>query len=386
MVKEVTRHVKSPVERELWARAAGRCQFSGCNKRLFKSSVTQETVNLSQKAHIYSFSEKGPRGWGPFKLKLHNLNDISNLMLMCHECHKTIDQDDSGERYSAELLISWKAAHEQRVEIVTGITPDKKSHVILYGANISSEKSPIDYHSCIEAMFPHWYPASENPVRLSMGSELKDRSSEYWSAESHHLIQSFKRKILPLIEDDVCKNFSVFSLAPQPLLIQLGALFTDKISVETYQLHREPKSWQWQNQDDEFSYIIEQPSNFQGPPALVLALSDHISNDRIHSVLGDNAAIWKVTLANPHNNFMRSKHQLYLFMKEMRKLMVDIKKHHGRDAPLHVFPAMPVSCALELGRVRMPKADMPWIIFDHDISTQTFVESIRIEGDLHEQK
>lgn len=66
--------------------------------------------------------------------------------------------------------------------------------------------------------------------------------------------------------------------------------------------------------------------------------------------------------------------------------MVDIKKHHGRDAPLHIFPAMPVSCALELGRVRMPKADMPWIIFDHDISTQTFVESIRIEGDLHEQK
>lgn len=385
MVKEVTRHVKPSVERELWARAAGRCQFSGCNKLLFRSSVTQESVNHSQKAHIYSFSEKGPRGWGPFRHKLSKLNDISNLMLMCHECHKTIDQDASGERYSADLLICWKTAHEQRVEIVTGIRPDKKSHVMLYGANIGSEKSPIDYHSCIEAMFPHWYPAGERPEIISMRSELKDRSSEFWDAESRNLTHSFKRKILPLIEDDECKNFSVFSLAPQPLLIQLGALLTDKISVETYQLHREPMSWQWQDGNGDFNYIIEKPANFQGPATLVLALSDHVSNDRIQRVLGDHAAIWKVTLADPHNNFMQSKHQLYLFMEEMRKLMVDIKKRHGNDAPLHIFPVMPVSCAIELGRIRMPKADMPWIVYDHDIATQEFVKTIEIEGDLHER-
>lgn len=29
--------------------------------------MTQERVNISEKAHIYSFSEDGPRGWGPFK-------------------------------------------------------------------------------------------------------------------------------------------------------------------------------------------------------------------------------------------------------------------------------------------------------------------------------
>ena len=30
MAKEVTRYIKKEVERELWARAAGRCQFDGC--------------------------------------------------------------------------------------------------------------------------------------------------------------------------------------------------------------------------------------------------------------------------------------------------------------------------------------------------------------------
>ena len=60
MVSEVTRHITDQVQRELWARAAGRCQFSGCNTLLYKSAVTQETVNLAQKAHIYMrFQRKG---------------------------------------------------------------------------------------------------------------------------------------------------------------------------------------------------------------------------------------------------------------------------------------------------------------------------------------
>lgn len=127
MATEVTRHIKIATERELWARAAGRCQFNGCNELLYKSHVTQEPVNISQKAHIYSFSEDGPRGWGLFKLNKQGLNDVENLMLMCHGCHKTIDQDLKGDRYSADILLNWKREHEQRIEIVAGIQSDKNN-------------------------------------------------------------------------------------------------------------------------------------------------------------------------------------------------------------------------------------------------------------------
>jgi hypothetical protein len=41
---------------------------------------------------------------GPFKKSPQNLNDVGNLMLMCHDCHKTIDQDKDGSKYSASLL------------------------------------------------------------------------------------------------------------------------------------------------------------------------------------------------------------------------------------------------------------------------------------------
>lgn len=383
---EVTRHIKLAAVRELWGRAAGRCQFSGCNKILYKSSITQETVNLAQQAHIYSFSENGPRGWGPFKLNMTGLNDISNIMLMCDGCHTKIDQDKKGIRYTADLLIRWKAEHEQRIEIVAGIAPDKKSHLMLYGANIGSEKSLIEYQSCVKAMFPNWYPATEKPQLISMKSELKDCTSEYWQSESQHLFKAFERFITPILLGDECKHLSVFALAPQPLLIMLGALLTDKISIETYQLHREPKGWLWQDCDDDFDYIIRGPETFEGPPALVISFSDNVSKDRITSVLGNGAAIWEITIENPHNDFMKTKQQLSVFRKRIRSLIVDIKREHGVTTPLHIFPAMPVSCAIELGRIRMPKADMPWLIYDQDIAAQKFVKAIEIKGDLHEPK
>jgi hypothetical protein len=383
MVVEVTRHIKCPVERELWARAAGRCQFSGCNTLLYKSAVTQETVNLAQKAHIYSFSEKGPRGWGPFKTGLTSLNDISNLMLMCHGCHRKIDQYGGAALYPANLLIAWKAQHEQRIEVVAGIASNKKSNIVLYGANIGSEKSPIQYHACVEAMFPQWYPATERPVLVSMKSELNDSSPQYWQTESQHILKAFQRKILPIIDDEPCKHFSLFALAPQPLLIQLGALLTDKIDVESYQLHREPKGWAWQDCEEDIDYIINKPDDFNGKPALIVSLSDHVSHERIISVIGEEISIWEITLDNPHNDFMQAKQQLSLLRRRLRNLIVEIKRAHGEATPLHIFPVMPVSCAIELGRARMPKADMPWLIYDHDIKTQEFIATIELKGDLH---
>ena len=60
--RDVTRHVAHPVQCMLWGKAAGRCEFAGCGKPLWRSSVTQEQVNIGQKAHIHSFSSDGPRG------------------------------------------------------------------------------------------------------------------------------------------------------------------------------------------------------------------------------------------------------------------------------------------------------------------------------------
>src|SRR6266404_5854035 len=144
-LSDVTRKIRLPVERELWGRAAARCEFSDCNRLLYKSPVTQERVNIAQMAHIYSFSAGGPRGRGPFAEKTDRLNDIENLMLVCYDCHRKIDQDKTGVRYPVALLKKWKEEHETRVRVVTGISATKKSHVVLYGSRIGEELSPLNF-------------------------------------------------------------------------------------------------------------------------------------------------------------------------------------------------------------------------------------------------
>lgn len=380
MVEDVTRYISRAVERELWARAAGRCQFEGCNRLVYKSPVTQERVNISEKAHIYSFAEEGPRGRGPHAKNKKKLNDLANLMLVCHDCHKTIDQNSNGTRYPASLLREWKHQHETRIQVVTGISPNKKSHVILYGGKIGEDTSPLQDELAIEAMFPEWYPAEEMPIRLSMSCEQEDITDLFWQTEAAHLRAVFDKQVRPRINDANPNHFSVFARANQPLLVLLGSLLTDKVSAEVYQLHREPLSWRWQSHPESFSFKVKPPGKTQGEPVLLLSLSTTISHDRVTSVLGTDVSIWELTVDERHNDFFKSRAQLSAFRETARKLMVRISEMHGQRTPLRIFPAMPVACAVELGRVRMPKAEMPWIIFDQNNKHGKFVKALEIGG------
>ncbi len=381
MANDVTRYIKKEVERELWARAAGRCQFDGCNRFVYKSPVTQEQVNISEKAHIYSFSENGPRGWGPFVTKKGELNSIENLMLVCHDCHKTIDQDAKGERYSADLLIRWKKEHEDRIAIVTGVSPSKKSQVVLYGANISDQTSRLQPGAANDALFPEWYPATESPICLSMTWEGKDHAPNYWATEAHNLRAAFNRQLRPLLDGAESPHLSLFALAPMPLMILLGALLTDKPPAQTYQLHREPhQTWKWLSHPDGFRYLINRPETYTQQPVLVISLSDHIAPSRVTAVLGEEVSIWELTIENPHNDFLKSQEQLSQFRATVRQLIVDIGKLHGKHTPLSIFPCMPVACSVDLGRIRMPKADSQWIIYDQNKEQQKFIRTLEIGG------
>jgi len=384
-LKEITRYIKREVERELWARAAGRCQFNGCNRTVFKSPVTQEQVNIAEKAHIYSFSKIGPRGWGPFIANKNQLNEVANLMLVCHDCHKTIDKDKDGERYSAELLCKWKDEHEKRIAIVTGVAPTKKSHVILYGANIGDQTSKLQPEAAKNALFPDWYPAEERSIYLSMSWEGKDSNPTYWETEAANLKTAFNRQIRPLVDGNECPHLSLFALAPIPLMSLFGSLLTDKVPAQTYQLHREPfQTWKWLSGPTNFTFLVNRPASSSHPPALVISLSDHIEPSRITAVLGEAVSIWELTIERPHNDFLKSKEQLSQFRETVRQLIVNIGKAHGKHTPLAIFPAMPVACAVDLGRVRMPKADGLWIIYDQNNECKKFIRALEIGGPDHE--
>jgi hypothetical protein len=374
---EVTRHVPVAIQCMLWGKAAGRCEFAGCNKPLWKSSVTQEPVNVAQKAHIYSFSKGGPRG--NEDLPTSGINDIGNLMLVCHECHRNLDTKQDGGRYTAELLREWKRGHEQRVELVTGIGAHKKSHILLYGANVGDHNAPLSFREAAPALFPVRYPASDAPIELStLNSSFVDRDADFWALEAKDLSRKFDRRVRERLATGAVDHLSVFSLAPQPLLILLGTMLGDIVPCDVYQRHREPYTWEWPPPSHEVpAFQIKRPETTNGAPALVLALSGTVSTDRIVSALGDGVSIWTITVPTPHNDLIKTRVQLAEFRSIARLLFDEIKAVHGESTLLHVFPVAAVSVAVEFGRVRMPKADMPWRIYDQ-ISGCGFVTALDI--------
>jgi allophanate hydrolase subunit 2 len=89
-----------------------------------------------------------------------------------------------------------------------------------------------------------------------------------------------------------------------------------------------------------------------------------------------------VTLPTPHNDAIKSRDQLSRLRSLLRLALDRIKAAYSQSTVLHVFPAAAISVAVEFGRVRMPKADMPWLIYDQVNARGGFIPALSIpEGE-----
>ena len=255
----------------------------------------------------------------------------------------------------------------------------KKSHVVLYGANVGDHSSPLNFAEAAHALFPTLWPAEASAIVLgTINSSFTDRSPKFWKGEADNLRKLFDTRVKQRISLGEINHLSLFAIAPQPLLILLGTLLIDITNAEVFQRHREPQTWNWPKRARRLPFKVQEPSSTAGPPALVLALSAPITDDRVFSVLGDDAAIWRVTAPNPNTDLIKSRSHLSDFRTLMRPLLDRIKDRHGRTTPLHIFPAAGVSPAVELGRVRMPKAHMPWKIYDQVNARGGFIPALSL--------
>lgn len=369
--------IPEKVQRALWARAAGRCQFRGCNCELIGDLLSgKEDKMFGFVAHIVADSPEGARGHPTRSALL--ARDISNLMLLCAKCHRLID-NEAPDEHPEELLVLMKEEHERRVRLASGIQPDRASHVIRFGANIGKNEALVAREDIFASMLPERSPASFETIDLEMLSlSLDDTGEQYWQVQQANLQRLFADKIRGRIERQQITHASVFALAPQPLLIELGRQLCDILPAEVHQRHREPATWKWQNDSDPIDFLVETPTEIHSKVALILGLSATVSRDRIVSVLGNDVSIWSIIVNSPHNDIMRSAADLSCFRQELRRLFNSIKSAHGEGATINVFPALPVSAAVEVGRVWMPKADLPMAVFDQNRKVGGFVSALHI--------
>jgi hypothetical protein len=369
-----TSNVPQRVQKALWALAAGRCQI--CNCELIGDLLTgREDRMFGFVAHNVADSAGGTRGDAVDSPRL--ARELSNLLLLCARCHRLVD-DEAPDDFPIARLTALKAAHEDRIRLLSSLTEDRESHVIRYGANIGANEALVSTRELRMAMVPERIPDPFGVTDLDLvGSQYRDDEPAYWIFQRDNLRRQFAQKVAGRIERQELRHASVFALAPQPLLIELGRLLGDILPVSVHQRHREPSTWRWQPDQPTIDFEIGEAG--KAPKiALVIAISATVTDDRIRSVLGDDVAIWSIRARDPHNDVMRRPDDLQAFRRLLRTTFDRIKARSGESAVINLFPAMPVSAAVEAGRVWMPKADLPLVIFDQNRARDGFVRALEI--------
>lgn len=379
LVERARKVIPQGVARKLWVKSGGRCQYDGCNIPLWKDSLMQKDLNKSYISHIVAASEDGPRGDSILSKQLET--DYDNLMLLCDECHRRIDKREV-ENHTRKSLTEMKIKQEQKIELLTGLTHDKKSQIVSFTSKIGSSEPIIKFEDCIHAILPDYYPVSDNIIQLGTSNlAIKDNEESYWEIHSNQLEEMVKQHIKPLINQEKKTHFSVFALAPQPLLIKLGTLIPELSVSEIYQFHREPKqSWKWNNEEDSIEVNLIEPTEILSKAVLVIGLSDNVTDDRIFNTLGNDVSIWKITVVNPNRNILKNRQTLINFKNQVRNAYSKIKLQYSIDNSIHVFPVMPNSCAIETGRVWMEKADLSLVIYDQNSTNNGFSKTIEIKN------
>ena len=363
----------------VWALSGGRCAMTGCNKALWEEPITKSYMNRGYIAHIISPQyPKGPRSHPELSDKLATCE--TNLMLLCDEHHRWVDTEKVKE-FPVTLLQKIKADHEKRIAHLTSLTEDKKTTILLYGENIGTHTSPLSWSKTQPALLNDgFYPDSPHPIEISLKNSLsQDHLEHYWTENLRSLEQHYEQNIKGRLRSGTIERLAVFALAPQPLLIKLGVLLGDITNCLVYQSKREPaQTWFWDTQAPIQDFITTKPQAKRTRVALNFSLSGNIEGDRIRRIIGDDVSIWKISINSPNNDFVHNPEQLVLFRTEMRRVFEEIKDAHGQETELHVFPAMPVSLAVELGRVWMPKAQNPMIIYEQNSLKTGFFKAIEI--------
>lgn len=376
--KPKRKQIPTKIQNILWGRAAGRCQYRGCNHSLVGDQISgAANANKAYIGHIVADSADGPRGDPVRSPKL--AHDVDNLMLVCDTHHRVFDREMVAE-HPEEVLVAMKRRHEERIRIVTGIDEDFGSHVIRYAAKIGANESSVEKGAVKWSMLPDRYPLDDGWIDLDLVTlELRDDDPAYWPTHVKNLQTVFNEKVRGRMERQEIKRVAVFGLAPIPLLFELGRLISDIATAEVRQLLRDPKGWKWDMSTTPMQCVSARSGRIEGPVALKLEISAPIADERVTKVLGPDASIWSIAATDAHNDIVRRPEDIAAFAKLFRRILDDIKLAHGEDVTVSVFPAVPVSIAVEAGRSWQPKAHPSLSIYDQNRKLGGFALTHRLE-------
>lgn len=372
---QLRRDIPVLVRMRLAAASGGRCEFPGCHAYLFAHHVTLTEGNFAEAAHIVGFKEAGPRGRG-LRPNRSEINAFDNLMLLCARCHKLID-DDPGS-YSVSLLRSYKTEHERRIHELTEIGPELKTTIIQLRGTIAGQQVDIPAPDVRLAIAPR-YAANRTGHVIDLRG-ISAETPQFFATAQEQIRKDLRTYLSGGIDGPRVQHFSIFALAPIPVLICFGRELGDKVSSELYQRHRDTQDWKWKENGDPVEFEFHQLQQGTDPTCvgLLLSLSGRIPHSSIPNEIDTRFSLYELTLKGqePSREFLRQRVDLLCFRRVYREALATILNHHDRLRELHLFPAVPAPVAIACGQELLPKVHPDLLVYDY--VKETFKHAITI--------
>ncbi len=375
MTKEKRPAIPATVQLKLWIRSGGRCQL--CNKKVYVDDFTLKEGNWSNIAHIISWSPNGPRGHKTLSKKLEK--DFSNLMLMCTEHGKLIDTKPYVQEYPVERLKQLKEEHEQRIDSLTEITNEARTHVLIVQSNIGGNPVEVNTSEVELAITENRMYPNEKPFIIDLTRDVGNGLQDYYTGKATEITNRLRGFIDKFNASSERQHISIFPLALMPLLVHLGKELGDKHSIQLFQHQRTPSSWIWPDEETS-EYIINKPKSISSSKDVYLkiALSDYIGEDKLNTLSKLNSNVYEITIEKPTTRFLSNKSLIPKFDAVYRQILNEVQLKHGLDCTIHLLLAAPAPIAVQCGLSLLTRKDPSMWVYDFDKEHGGFIRALKV--------
>jgi hypothetical protein len=374
MTQKKRKQISEPEKRRLWVLAGGRCEL--CNKYLLEDERTAHRLNLGELAHNVGQSQApgSPRGGADLQLDQRDLAD--NLLLLCGDDHHLIDARITRGEFTVEDLRRRKREHEDRIRYLTALKHDQETVVLRIIGQVRGAPVELSNESVRRAVLANGdrYPRyslgyAGADVEIDLRGLPDEAAGAYWETGKRTIAEVIDHSVRHGVREGAIRHLSIFGLARIPFLAYAGFLLDDKVPLDIYQRHRaDSDGWNWDKAAEAVSFetVLVRGGSDATAVALTLSLSGSINPAELPDAIDRSYSIYDLRPvgAAPGRDILRSQASLAAFAETYHAFLADLEQRHAYCRELTVFPAVPVSAAITLGRGLMREAQPALVIYD----------------------